>query len=700
MRASAADPRSSRGTEVAWFAACVVASLVLTWPLATVFSSRLCGDLGDPWQTLWGMRWVRDAVTSFRNPFFTDRVYYPTGATLIFQTFDLPSAIATIPLWNWLPAVAIYNVAVVLAIAVSAYGMFRLVRELTADPTVALGAGIVFAAVPYQFAHLQGHLHLLAMGWVPLFLVHLLRLMNGTGRLRDGALGGLFLGLGSLASWYHLLYAGVLVAVLLAYALVARRLTLPTRRTVTALLVLGVVWLALAGPLLAAMLRERARGPLTGAHDPAAFSADLYAFALPNAAQRWRGAFGTHSDEWGNPAEAAVYVGYTTLALAVVGVWTTAAARPFFVAAVVGAVLALGPTLNANGQVFDVALPYALLERIVPLLALAGVPVRFGYVMYFGLVVAAAYGLAALGARAAVGGGRPARTLAVVVPVALVLVEYWPRPLITTVYAVPAPMRAWAEDPATFAVLDVWDSYRPMWHATVHRKPMVGGYLSRVPERLEAAHEQHPVVRCILFGGAEAWIERVDPMIDFDWDGSGPAAMIAPHDFDVRWSGSLVAPVDGSYELWLEAEAGVVIVDGKPVVRRAGACRDEACVAHGIVALRAGRHALEVDHHRGHGVGRVRLWWQPPGGTRTIVPRQALRTRRGVPGLDAEYQQAVEPRSGLGSEGGRVALRALGVRYVVTHESNRCVEQDLGLPLAYAGEDVRIYEVPPARPGG
>jgi hypothetical protein len=55
----------------------------------------------------------------------------------------------------------------------------------------------------------------------------------------------------------------------------------------------------------------------------------------------------------------------------------------------------------------------------------------------------------------------------------------------------------------------------------------------------------------------------------------------------------------------------------------------------------------------------------------------------------------VSPSSGLGLDGGRAALRALGVRYVITGERpNFCVERELQLPLAYRGEDVRIFEVP------
>ena len=674
-------------------ALCLGVAVVLTWPLARVFTTRIGGDPGDPYQTLWGMRWIRDALLSFRNPFFTDRLFFPTGATLVFQTFDLPSALAMVPLWGLVPEVAIYNTAVLLALTITAYGTFRLVRDLTGDAAAAFATGAIFTAVPYQFAHLQGHLHLLAMGWLPLYLLHLLRVLDGRGRLADGVLGGVFLALASLASWYHLLYALVLTAVLALHAVLVRPRTVLAGATLRALLALVATWLALVGPLVAAMLVARAREPFTGAHDALTFSADLHSFVFPNAAQRWKDVFGAHWKHWsGNTTENATYVGVTLAVLAIVGAVGNARARAFLTAAVIGAVLALGPRLHVDGTVLPTPLPYAYLERALPLLRFTGVPIRFGYVMYLGLAVAAGFGLVRL--------RRSLGLPAVVAATALALLEYYPRPLITSDYGVPAPMRAWAADPTSFAVLDVWDYYRPMWHATIHRKPMVGGYLTRVPKRLEDGFYAHPVVRAILEGGRSHVVQRTDPAIDFAWADAPPDASLLPSvPFTVRWSGTLVAPASGRYELRLEADdAAQVAVDGRPVVQRAGPCPAAGeCGAHATVELAAGAHALAVFYVHRAGAATVRLEWQPPDGTPGLVPAAALRTAGGEPGLDAEYEQPVAASSGLGREGGRAALRTLGVRYVVTSERpNACVEQELALPLAYQGEGVRIFAVPAA----
>jgi hypothetical protein len=78
-----------------------------------------------------------------------------------------------VPLWGVLPEMAIYNTAVLVAFTLTAWGLARLARELTGDDLCGMLAGILFAGVPYHYAHLQGQLHLISMGWVPLYVVHM-----------------------------------------------------------------------------------------------------------------------------------------------------------------------------------------------------------------------------------------------------------------------------------------------------------------------------------------------------------------------------------------------------------------------------------------------------------------------------------------------------------------------------------------------
>lgn len=685
----------SRWPELAAGLLFLAASVALTWPMTAHFTSRLGGDPGDPFQTLWSWRWMHDALTTGRNPFFTLRAFFPQGASLVFQTFDIPTAVLTVPLWSVLPPFGVYNAGVLFAFWLTAYGMYRLVKELTGDRLVAALAGVLFTAVPYHLAHAQGHQHLVSMGWLPLYFLYLTRMLEGRARTRDAVLGGLFLALASLASWYHLLFAIVATAVLFGDAALRLRPTFLSRPFLRRALALAATYLLVAGPLLVAILVSRAKESIYGAHDPVRFSGDLYAFFLPNLAQGWSSWWGGHASRWsGNAAETALYAGYALMITALLGaVLGGGRARAWLAAALVGAVLALGPKLHVDGQIRGVTLPYAWLERLWPQLEFMGVPVRLGYVMYLGLIVAAALGLAALRARLA----RPsARAAVALVPALVTLVEYAPRRFIETEATPPRPMLEWAKTPDSFAVLDISDDYRMMYHAALHRQPMTGGNLTRVPDRLERWYWGLPIVQALRRPGSfrvKPVLERVDRRIDFSWGWSAPGPGLRPQEYRVEWTGSLEVPQSGEWTLYLTSDDGSRLeLDGAVVVDNGGAHPMQ--LREGRVRLEKGRHPLRLAFEQLGGEAGVRLEWQGPETPRQVVPAEALRTDAGEPGLKGVYAQGARDCA-MGRAEGRQALRELGVRYVVTGPGgNDCLERALELPESYRGEGVRIWEVP------
>src|SRR5690242_12287710 len=70
-----------------------------TWPLLPRFADAIGGDHGDAWQTLWGFWWWRDSIGRGASPFFCDALRWPWGTPMWFQTWNLPAALAVLPLW-------------------------------------------------------------------------------------------------------------------------------------------------------------------------------------------------------------------------------------------------------------------------------------------------------------------------------------------------------------------------------------------------------------------------------------------------------------------------------------------------------------------------------------------------------------------------------------------------------------------------
>ncbi|WP_372018028.1 glycoside hydrolase family 3 protein [Pseudoxanthomonas sp. 10H] len=119
---------------------------------------------------------------------------------------------------------------------------------------------------------------------------------------------------------------------------------------------------------------------------------------------------------------------------------------------------------------------------------------------------------------------------------------------------------------------------------------------------------------------------RVDPVIGFSWDrGSptdnlmargeaGPDEAVPSDNFSIRWSGQLLPPVSGEYELEAAANDGVrVYLDGKRVIDHWE--KADRLTSHGAkVTLQAGRaYDLRLEYQEQERDAGVRLAWRMPG---------------------------------------------------------------------------------------
>jgi hypothetical protein len=185
-----------------------------------------------------------------------------------------------------------------------------------------------------------------------------------------------------------------------------------------------------------------------------------------------------------------VFAGYAVLGLAALGLLAyRRRAALWAVAALVFAVLALGPVLHVGGKtqfagIGPIPLPYALLVRLIPVLRISRSVSRFDVVVMLALAVLAAMGAACLLRR--LDSIRRVSLPAVLVALALlgsIGLEY---------LAAPYPMSfpetrpfhyELAREPGEFAVMDVpmdgWDRPANLLYQTVHQKALISAYTSR-----------------------------------------------------------------------------------------------------------------------------------------------------------------------------------------------------------------------------
>ncbi|HSD26806.1 MAG TPA: glycoside hydrolase family 3 C-terminal domain-containing protein [Vicinamibacteria bacterium] len=167
----------------------------------------------------------------------------------------------------------------------------------------------------------------------------------------------------------------------------------------------------------------------------------------------------------------------------------------------------------------------------------------------------------------------------------------------------------------------------------------------------------------------EPVLTRVDPTVAFRWDRGAPTDELVARgelsaeralegdSFSVRWTGVLVPPASGDYELTVTGNDGVrLFVDGRKVLEE----WRETSVARAVsarVALEAGReHELELEYFEAARDAEVRLGWKRPGAGSPF--EDALKAAREsdvvlfVGGLTAEVEGEEMPVTYPGFAGG------------------------------------------------
>lgn len=561
-------------------------AVALTWPLATQITTHVPGSdtwAYDEYTFLWNIWYFKHALLDqLSTPLYTDLIFYPVGMGLVMYTFNLLAAALALPLHLASGNIPLASNLVNLAsTALAGYGTFLLVLYLLRRPPVnsepstvnsstpspslsihhssfiipaaAFIAGLIYAFASSRMVYLAlGHYMIVTTQWLPFFLLYFVRTLDRW-RSRDAVIAGLFAALCLLTDMlYGVLLALMAGVLLLDWWLSYRRgrrasqaapLVSPAQRLGRLAAMVAVAAL-LSAPLLIPTVREgrNADYAVEGWGMSDQLSADLVGLVTPTDLHPlWGGdweatlrAVQTGDSRFSDVNT--VFVGYATLALAVLGAIVAGRrARAWLVIALIAFVLALGPLLQINGQSLynldglqvTVPLPYILLHYL-PFVKGFRAPNRFSLVLLQALAVLAGYGAAWLLVKIA--GVRQPRTntaesraarstfqalraplalaLAVILAAA-VLFEHLAVPMPLTDARVPAPYRELAKQPEGGAVLQLpmgWrngfgvfgaEDTRIEWYQTTHGRPILSGNTSRNPAFKFEYFERLPLLQAI-----------------------------------------------------------------------------------------------------------------------------------------------------------------------------------------------------------
>ena len=470
---------------------------LLTYPLIGSFSTEFFTNAGDGLQNVWNLWWINRAVTVLHtSPWFTTYLYFPVGISLLGHTLNPFNGFASVLLLRFLTLVQTHNLIVVFSFVMGGVGACWLSYVFCKQYWASIIGGSIFTFSQYHFAHADGHLQLLSLEWLPVFALSWYMLLKKPSFVVSVG-SALALLLVILCDFYYFAYAILYAGIVAACEAWRRRdaVFLVREPHTRPFLLFAVLTAVIPGRLIVRLIFLNAADPLLGSHAPETFSTDLLAAIIPGG--HWRFAELTRP-YWdalpGNIQESSVDVGFAVLAALIYlaahrSNHLARQAAPWWAVVLGFWVLSLGPVLRIWAMPFpEVPMPYTALEKLVPAVQLSGVPSRMMVMVTLAAAVLTSVAFALL-----FGGSRRSRVAAGAL-LALLTLEYLPRPIPTTLPDVPGYVSAVRDIAGPGGLLDLVSGYssdRPfgsdsgsgiaLYYQTIHERPMASGYVARLP---------------------------------------------------------------------------------------------------------------------------------------------------------------------------------------------------------------------------
>lgn len=385
------------------------------------------------------------------------------------------------------------NFAVLFSFIFGGVTMFWFIQKLYGKYWVSVVAGGLFTFSSYHFAHALGHLQLVSLEFIPLFLLAFWTLLE---KLRYHfavlAAGSLFLVL--LCDYYYFFWSVMVGGMWFLWKLYKKELKLD-KPTIKVLSVFAVLSGALAGPLVVGLLRLNKHDPLTGFHDPTQFALDPLTVIIPGGSWYWSTLTDWHWLQLPYTAEMSVFFGYALLAVVLTVFYKTFFAKGkkklktpswlnfWWIVLFVFGIFSLGPRPTTFGKTLhDLPLPYALFEKIFPTLKISGMPVRWILIVLIAAIVIASFWLSKLNLKV------KKHQILFGAFILVSFIDLWPfrLPLTSPIVHSQAYV-SHLKDLPYGAVLDngARTDSEQLFHQTIHHKPIAFGYVSRLPKSVE-----------------------------------------------------------------------------------------------------------------------------------------------------------------------------------------------------------------------
>jgi hypothetical protein len=403
----------ARTTYVLAFVAYLLIAFLRFPGITLNITGTIPGANGDAYQNLWGMWWVAYAVFHLHQSiYYTNLLFWPVGASLIYETMSPLGSLITAPL-QALSIPSAYNALFFLGFPLSGIGMFALADYVTKSKRASFVAGMAYAFGAFHIAQAYAHIDWMVIGWMPLSVYFLMRLLKeernyyNVAGLALSFVSGVFIGDMEQGVIALMLYLAIVIAYLVPKY--TRRLVL--RKAVAYQLALAALLVFVLGSWMFVPVLELLVGPSANATGQGLVSVtnqlstvqynkleslDVLSFFLPNfynGIVRGSAFLGYYLRVFSaSPIEKTGYLAYTAIALAIIGMLQDRRRGALWAGIMlVFGLLALGPYIGIAGVSTGMPGPY-LAYRAIPLVNIVMEPGRFDSAVIIAISVLAACG--------------------------------------------------------------------------------------------------------------------------------------------------------------------------------------------------------------------------------------------------------------------------------------------------------------------
>lgn len=494
-------PRANFATRFALYADNSLGSFVLSasfailmlynnvFPLDGVFWTELTQP--DCGQTIWSVWLANRSITSGHNPYWTNLVYYPFGASLSHHTLALgyfPVTLLVKVLTGDDPMHPFYSYRLIvwLAFTLLLWSSYLFLREINVARWAAMTAATAYAFCDFFMQHIP-HPNILAAFFVPLVALSLARLYRKP-TTRRAVMVAATLGFSIYFTEFILhICLGLTLFTLTMCVFKKERGALGEKARIIGgrgMLLAGFVFLLIVTPFLLNFLTDKVIKPQLYEHS--IYSANLLGLFVPKKDQTplYGNLFTSLSDRitlgFGGYE---VFIGFPLLIFAVLGTLTSKRrlVRLAAFCSLIFFVLSLGPTLKVFSRETGITLPYALLMKVPPF-DMSRTPARFVVIGMFLLAIVGAHGMMCMQKALSTHYGKQWSAAAMLALFAWVTAEAY-SPVPRQVKFVASPQ---LEKIVPGAVLNLplsrIEGYGELLQ-TFHHQPIGVGYLSRNSER-------------------------------------------------------------------------------------------------------------------------------------------------------------------------------------------------------------------------